>query len=291
MDLANKAYSGKSAFGNQLIKYSTNNKKYHPNYFVVGSEETLFVVVRGSGSDADWQTNFDYHETAQKFGSDSIYCHTGFYKSAENIFNEIKDTIKTNTYKQVIVTGHSLGGAVTQVLGLMIMTNEATKDLVTYAIPFAPAPALQYIPKAYYKRIASIVNNDDIVTKLCIPCLYNMVKGLIPASGVPKIFLKAALKTSLKAIKNNGLPFGESLYNNAMGSIDGIVDDLAEYHNNKSYLKVKYISGVIYRFTENSKVSNSIASPSSFQTLSISITCVQDHVPANYVSLLQKVKD
>ena len=107
MDLANKAYSGKKVFGNSLVKYSMSNKKHHPNYFVVDEPDTLFVVVRGSGSDADWQTNFDYHEKTVKFGKYSIYCHGGFYQSAKNIFDEVKSTVlEKGANKKIIVTGH-----------------------------------------------------------------------------------------------------------------------------------------------------------------------------------------
>ena len=292
MDLANKAYYGKSSFGSNLIKYSTDNKKYHPNYFVVDEPDILFLVVRGSGSEADWQTNFDYHEQKINFGKYPIFCHNGFYQSAKNIFDEVKSTVlEKGANKKVIVTGHSLGGAVTSPLALLFMTSDDTKKLNTYAIPFAPAPSLGFIPKDLNSRFATIVNNDDIVTTLCIPCLYNMIKPLIPPSGIPKAFLKAVLKSSLKSLKSSSVQFGDNLYNSAMASIDSIVEDLSTYHNDKTTLRVKYISGIIYHPKENAQLSKSIVSPASFTTLSISVTCITDHIPSKYINLISSLSD
>jgi hypothetical protein len=291
MDLANKAYDGKAAFsGFNVIKCNEANSKYHPNYFLIDNDDALYVVVRGSHSGVDWETDFDFAEVTKKFGSESITCHRGFYNSALNIFNEIKSTLKQYSSKNIIVTGHSLGGAVTSVLGVLIMLDSATKNLKSYAIAFAPAPALSYVPASVNKRLVSIVNNKDIITTLCIPATYNLIKGAIPEGGFNKLAVKIALTAAMAGLKKLGVPFGDDLYNAATGSIDSIVDAVAMYHEDKNSLKVKHIGGVIYRLTKNCKLANSIASPSDFETISVSFTCVNDHVPANYVSLLETVQ-
>ena len=292
MDYANRAYQGTSAFsGFKMITSNTKNSKYHPNFFVIESDSSLYIVVRGSGSGGDWETNFDYREQYGTFGNTKIRCHGGFLKAAQNTFDAIKDKIKD--YKgNVYVTGHSLGGCVSIPLGLLIMTDSNTKNLKTSVLAFAPAPTLEYIPSTYTTRIVTIANDQDIVCTMSIPCCHNLVKPLIPKSGVPKALLKTALKISLRYLEKNKETFGENLYNAAMNSIDSIVDDLAEYHKSSSYLHVKYLPGLIYKLDdEHTKLSTCVSSPSQFNTLSISAASISDHYQSDYIYMLSRLTD
>ena len=292
MDYANRAYEGASAFKEfQIIKSSKQNSYLHPAYFVFESDSSLYVVVRGSHSSEDWQTNFEYTEKTVNFGVDSIRVHGGFYESAKNIYSEIKDVLK-NYQGNIYVTGHSLGGCVSIPLGLMIMTEKETKGRNSYVLAFAPAPVVEFIPRSLLNRIVTIANDKDIVCTLSVPCCYNLIKPLIPKSGVPKALLKSAFKITIKYLNQNKETFGDSLYKAAMNSIDKIVDDLADYHKDKSCLHVKFLTGLIYKLDdEHSRLETCISSPSAFDTLSISAQSVADHYQSDYISMLEKLSD
>ena len=292
MDLANKAYEGRGAFlDDNVVFYSMDNKEYHPNYFLLDFDDSLFVVIRGSGSDEDWATDFDFNETVETYGNYKISSHRGFYLATKNIFAEMKPTLLKYTNKRIFITGHSLGGSITTDLLVMMLTDEDTKNLDAYAIAFAPAPALAPIPDHINERLVSIVNNADIVTTLCIPALYNLVKPLIPKFGIPRIFMKILLKIILTAVRENGVAFGEKLYNASMNAIDVIVDNLDNYFDDPTSLQLKHIGGTIYKMTRGAVLSESVASPDDFKYLSISLSCVSDHIQNNYIQLLQSITD
>jgi hypothetical protein len=292
MDLASKAYEGRGAFlDDDVVFYSMDNKEYHPNYFLLDFDDSLFVVIRGSGSDEDWATDFDFNETVQTYGKYKINSHIGFYKASKNIFEEMKPTLLKYAHKRIFITGHSLGGSITTDLLVMMLTDEDTKHLDAYAIAFAPAPALAPIPEFINERLVSIVNNADIVPTLCIPALYNVVEPAIPKFGVPRIFMKIIFKIVLTAVKENGVAFGEKLYNASMNAIDVIVDNLDNYYDDPTSLKLKHIGGTIYKLTHGSVLSESVTPPEEVENLSISLSCVTDHNSDNYIQMLNTVTD
>ena len=292
MDFANRAYEGAASFSEfKIIAQYKENSLFHPAYFVFESDSSLYVVVRGSHSTEDWQTNFEYKEKTVNFGEDSMKVHGGFYESAKNIYSEIKDKIKK--YKgNIYITGHSLGGCVSIPLGLMIMTEKETKELKSYVIAFAPAPVVEFIPRALLKRIVTVANDKDIVCRLSIPCCHNLIRALIPKSGVPKALLKSALKLTLKHMQEHKETFGDTLYHAAMNSINKIVEDLANYHNDRGYVHVKYLTGLIYKLDDqHSKLETCISSPAKFNSLTVSSKSVNDHYQSAYISMLEHLYD
>jgi predicted lipase len=77
--------------------------------------ETAYVIFRGSDSNTDWITNFN-------FGQEQIYpyegksssgaeIHKGFAAAYFSVRTEIFGYFQRSSLQQVIVTGHSLGGA------------------------------------------------------------------------------------------------------------------------------------------------------------------------------------
>jgi hypothetical protein len=287
MDLANRAFSGRSALSHENIVFCrTVNKEYYPNYFLIDAKDAFYIVIRGSACDEDWVTDLDFNETTKQFGEYTINCHSGFYKATKNIFEEMKPTLLKYTDRKVIITGHSLGGAITTSLAVMMLTHPETRDMDVYAIAFAPAPTLAYIPDFIAKRMVSIVNNDDIVPTLCIPALFNLIKPAIPSFGVPRVFMKIIFKILLTAIKENGAPFSDKLYDAGMEMVDVIVDQLDDYFDDQTCLKVKYLGGTIYHVKKGSSISQSIVPPSRFDLLSISTTSFSDHDNEEYFRLV-----
>ena len=287
MDLANKAYTGLSAFTDvKVVKYSEENYLHHPCWFIVEDGNDVFEVVRVSGSDIDWETDLDFTEIQGNYGGEKIHTHGGFYNSGKNVFSEMKATLKGYSGKNIYVTGHSLGGSVSKVLGLMIMTDSETKNLNSYVLSFAPAPALAYIPTSVNKRFAMFVNNEDVITTLSIPNGHSLVNGaMTTASFIPSSVVKAAIKGAVGLLKNVPADFAKSLLKALENNIDKIVDAICAYHEDNTTAKVKNLIGTIYHFTSTSstKLADIVASPSDFQTIHVSISACTDHTPENYV--------
>ncbi len=144
------------------------------NYFfanriinVSGKEYTLvFAAFLGSRL-GQWYTNFD---------AGTCETHKGFEKCKDFIFEKLNSYIsslgiqKENT--KILLTGHSRGGAVANLLASQLIDGElfASKENI-YTFTFASPSVTMKSEKdeEKYKRIFNIVNDEDFVTKCMIP--------------------------------------------------------------------------------------------------------------------------
>lgn len=294
MDYAYAAYNGEGAFkGGKMIMASTNNEMYRPVFYLYERDSTLWVCVRGSGSQLDWNTDFEYNEMTATFGSNKINVHGGFYKSASNIYNDIKQKLYDYPGK-ILITGHSLGGAVASILSVMAMTDSKLTGKLSQmgGLCYAAAPALEYIPDNLVSKICIFVYNNDIVPTLSLPNAYNLLKPAIPKAGIPTFLLKVALKTTCTILKDKKQEFSQTLYNSIMAKIDPIVDDIAAYHKDNNHIKVKNVVGTVYALNDNAgKLSDCQVPGTHFNQLSISATSLDDHYQSKYIDSLKKKTD
>ena len=144
------------------------------NYFfankkitVSGSEFTLvFAAFLGSRL-GQWYTNFD---------AGTLDTHKGFEKCKNFLYEKLRSYItslniqKENT--KILLTGHSRGGAIANLLGAFLIDGEqfAFKENI-YTFTFASPSVTMKSEKndEKYKRIFNIVNDEDFVTKCMIP--------------------------------------------------------------------------------------------------------------------------
>ena len=285
MTFANNAYTGKSAFtGGTMEFYSTKNEQYKPVFFGYKYGDDLYITIRGSATDADFITDFDYAETTAKFGSNTINVHNGFYQAAKYVFEQTKTYMKETT-GNIYITGHSYGASVSTVLGLMALTDSQTKNLKIGIIAIAPAPSVSALPSSLSPYIVNIINDGDIVPSMSIPNAYNVVAPLVPKGTFSKIIVKAALQTLLKVVSKK-TEFSELFVEELSDSLDQIVDDLCAYKKDQSIITVKTLLGTTYQITESG--SSSLASykvtPTSIDSLVIGVDCINNHMGDVYIS-------
>lgn len=132
---------------------------------------TLYIVLRGTKG-CEWINNFESGV------NDSI--HKGFEKASQILFKEINNYIKTqklnNTKLKIILTGHSRGAAVSNLIGAKI--DEAIKnnnelysktnyeDVFVYTFATPNVSSSGNINNSIYGNIYNIVNPEDFVTKV-----------------------------------------------------------------------------------------------------------------------------
>jgi hypothetical protein len=145
--------SASSENGVQKKKKNGNNKDAGENtvmpvnYCVCEDKEnaTLWIVIEGSTNFASWQTNLTWTPTA--FEDKEIRVHQGAYACAKRMYDRVeklcKDHLKTFGSKKarIKLTGHSIGGSLAYLLGLMLILRNgvpryALDDIWTFGSPY-----------------------------------------------------------------------------------------------------------------------------------------------------------
>ena len=175
MGLANVAYSEKavkqclsdmeySLLGGDTYNYTKNTYTYTNNDYVdysIGYKQykgynIYLVVIKGTGTNYDWFSNFnlgkgDYHQ--------------GFKLAADGVLNTINSKVKTSN-NIFLVTGHSRGAAVANIVAAELTADGslASSDHIfgyTYA-----CPAVKIGADTSYKNIRNYNNPGDAVPEL-----------------------------------------------------------------------------------------------------------------------------
>ena len=101
--------------------------------------EKIFVVFRGSSSTRNWIEDFEIKKTDY---TTYPYCdckvHDGFYKSTMQVKNRTIETVKMlyNRYHyDIIVTGHSYGAAVAQLMSLELLLHNLENEVYNFGQP------------------------------------------------------------------------------------------------------------------------------------------------------------
>lgn len=78
-------------------------------------DKDFYIIFRGSDGKADWADNIEYKQVPYTFDH-TLQLHKGFYKDQyllvrQQLLNEVFEYFKLRPKGRVIVSGHSLGGA------------------------------------------------------------------------------------------------------------------------------------------------------------------------------------
>ncbi|XVF80220.1 hypothetical protein PTKIN_Ptkin15bG0053600 [Pterospermum kingtungense] len=108
------------------------------------STYTRCFVIQGSDSLASWQANLFFEPT--KFEGTDVLVHRGIYEAAKGIYEQFMPEIMDHLNRhgdraKLQFTGHSLGGSLSLLVNLMLLTNRVVKPsalrpVVTFGSPF-----------------------------------------------------------------------------------------------------------------------------------------------------------
>ena len=139
--------------------------------------EVLVVSVRGTnGTNAEWSSNFDvgadtieYYEAMGYQHPDwrNKENHKGFDVAANRVYDKLWEYICTfldsRAQTSVLITGHSRGAAIANILGQMFSDDTSFK---TYAYTFATPNSTTSVNAGNYRNIFNIINEDDLIPYL-----------------------------------------------------------------------------------------------------------------------------
>ncbi|WP_195576515.1 lipase family protein [Paenibacillus sp. 1001270B_150601_E10] len=134
--------------------------------FIIESENTIIIAFRGTSSTSDWISDLRASQVRFKALDKHSCTHRGFTE----IYNSARTSIKKqllglSPHKSLMVTGHSLGGALACLCAADLSCNTYYQEPVVYTFG-APRVGNPSFAEAYGKRIKQsyrVINPFDVV--------------------------------------------------------------------------------------------------------------------------------
>lgn len=121
----------------------------------------IAVVVRGTGEYMEWASNL-------RMGAGSE--HMGFVRAEKELLANLKSYLtEIDGSLKFLITGHSRGGAVANLLAARLPEAGLAKGEDIYAYTFAAPTVSAEVPEEGYGWIFNIVNEEDLVTRVPLP--------------------------------------------------------------------------------------------------------------------------
>lgn len=159
--------------------------------FLRRDKDILHITFRGSDSPRDWQTNLYFRRLVIPYGNEKskIRMHAGFIYAYKN------DRVRSQLHKaaadarKIIISGHSLGAALSIVCAVDLQYNFPEKDIEVYSYG-GPRVGNTAFVRSYNKRVFKtfrIQNGNDIVTKLPPAVFGYRHSGIKVQTGKPRL--------------------------------------------------------------------------------------------------------
>lgn len=179
--LSGAAYCEKHQYPTMVLGGPAQGFVYHTTLYdwrtdvqgyigVLHSTKTIYVVIRGSESVRNWIRDFEVRKMAYSHCA-GAEVHRGFYLSALAIRNQTIDAITAYPYYSVLVTGHSYGAAVGQLLAMtmskdMSMSKAISIDLINFGQPRIGNAAYVKCASEQLREYARVTHDRDMVVHL-----------------------------------------------------------------------------------------------------------------------------
>jgi triacylglycerol lipase len=139
----------------------------------VPDSDKLFIVFRGSDKSIDWMNNVQFRQQIYPYGDGNteVKFHLGFMMAYFAIRETLLNIADQFAGKWVIVTGHSLGGALATIAVLDLQYNLGRANELTFTVNTFGAPRVgnQAQVESFNRRIQDshrFIYGWDIVTRV-----------------------------------------------------------------------------------------------------------------------------
>ena len=133
--------------------------------FVAATPDTIVVAFRGTAGLQDWLSDLNAFSTSTNYGS----LHRGFYFAFQAVKSSLEQIIRNMglTNRKLVLTGHSLGGALATVAAAEWTGSFDIRSVYTYGQPrVCKSDTASHIEQRLGSKFFRIVNDDDIVSRV-----------------------------------------------------------------------------------------------------------------------------
>jgi hypothetical protein len=177
--LSGAAYCGKENYKTMKLSgpatnFIVDNILYDPKTDLQGyigflkSTKTIYVVFRGSSSKLNWMADFE--ATKRKYETyPECECdvHHGFYDATKNLkqqtINYVKEIIEVTGYKNLIITGHSLGAAIAQLISMELFAVNVQNQIYNFGQPRIGDEKYAKFVNHIMEDFARFTHNKDMI--------------------------------------------------------------------------------------------------------------------------------
>lgn len=135
---------------------------------ILPSQSTIYIVLRGSSSLLNWLDDIEVKLVPYPLCNNPCKVHYGFYRSAMGIRNHTIDVVR-RLHKEypsygIVVTGHSYGAAVGQLLAMELVYGlQYTVKLYNYGQPRVGDPVYAKLVNDRIAEFGRVTHNKDMV--------------------------------------------------------------------------------------------------------------------------------
>lgn len=146
------------------------------------SQASIYIVFRGSSDLENWVANVDIIKVDYPY-CDKCEVHKGFYKAAMEVFPDLFNAVQSlrkqfPSYK-VVVTGHSLGGALATLTAMEYLQNDPSASILLYNYGSPRVGNTQFAEwySANMKVRARVTHHKDIVPHIPTSKRFEHISG------------------------------------------------------------------------------------------------------------------
>jgi hypothetical protein len=171
--------------------------------FIASTVDAVLVTFRGTESLGDWLGNLNLLSTTRPYG----VVHRGFLSAFQVVESRLRTLIQGLGRRRIVLTGHSLGGALATVAAAEWQGQFPISGIYTYGQPaVGKGEFTNHIAQHYRDSFFRFVNDDDIVPQ--VPPSYEHVGKLIHFKSNGSIITntEAAIMETAVTRENQGPP-------------------------------------------------------------------------------------
>lgn len=149
--LSGAAYCDKSTYNKMILAGPATGFIYKKTLYdlktdlqgytgIIPSQKIIYVAYRGTSSISNWMSDLEVKQVPYKsYPECNCKIHYGFYLSALNVKNQTLESVtilrKENPNYNLIITGHSYGAAVSQIISMELLKEGIKSEIYNYGQP------------------------------------------------------------------------------------------------------------------------------------------------------------